>query len=108
MSTYLEPAPQPAGAFDPAAAVTACIESGSHGLLMEHGALPPEFFDLSTGVAGALVQRLVMYDFRMAAVVPDPSVHSRSFQDFAREANAGRQFRFFPSRDEAVQWLETS
>jgi hypothetical protein len=51
------------------------------------------------------VQRLTPCEIRMAAVVPDPSVHSRPFQDFAREANAGRQFRFFPDRARAVDWL---
>ena len=87
--------------------VTACIESGARALLADDGALPPAFFDLSTGVAGAMVQRLTQYEIRMAAVVPDPSVHSGPFQDFAREANARRSaFRFFPDRASAVAWLE--
>jgi hypothetical protein len=42
----------------------------------------------------------------MAAVLPDPSIHSARFQDFAREANRGRQIRFFATRGEAVAWLE--
>lgn len=95
-------------ALDPAAAVTACIESGERALLADDGALPPAFFDLSTGAAGAMAQRLTQYGLRMAAVVPDPSVHSAPFQDFAREANARRSaFRFFPDRAAAVAWLET-
>ena len=105
MSAYFEAPPLSAGPFDPGAVVVACIESGAHGLLLDHGALPPGFFDLSTGVAGALVQRLTTYGIRMAAVVPDPAVHSRPFQDFAREASAGRQFRVFPDREQAVGWL---
>ncbi len=105
MSTYFEAPPLSAGPFDPSAAVVACIESGARGLLLAQGSLPPEFFDLSTGVAGALVQRLTTYGVRMAAVVPDPAIHSRPFQDFAREANNGRQFRFFSDREQAVRWL---
>ena len=109
MSEYFELPPQPAGAFDPVGVVTACIESGTHGLLVDDGVLPPAFFDLSTRVAGTLVQRLTQYEIRMAAVVPDPSIHSRPFQDFAREANAGRSwFRFFPDRDQAVAWLTSA
>ncbi|HEX2208801.1 MAG TPA: DUF4180 domain-containing protein [Longimicrobium sp.] len=95
----------PVGGFDPAGAVTACIESGAGALLIDRDALPPEFFDLSTRVAGTMVQRLALYGIRMAAVVPDPSIHSPSFQDFAREANAGSQFRFFPDREQAIEWL---
>ena len=38
--------------FDAAALVTRCIEGGADSLLLDEAALPPEFFDLSTGVAG--------------------------------------------------------
>jgi len=106
MSRYAELERQDPATFDPAAAVTRCIESGAHALLADHASLPPAFFDLSTGVAGEMVRRLTLYDIRMAAVVPDGSVHSTSFQAFAREANGGRQFRFFPTREEAIRWLD--
>lgn len=106
VSAYFELPAQPPGEFDATAVVTGCIESGTDRLLLDHGALPPQFFDLSTGVAGAMVQRLTQYQIRMAGVVPDPSIHSPAFQDFAREANTGRSwFRFFPDREQAVAWL---
>lgn len=105
MSEYYELSPQPSGGFDPIAVVTHCIESGTDRLLLDEPALPPEFFDLSTRMAGALVQRLTQYEVRMAAVVPDPAIHSRPFQDFAREANKGTWFRFFPTREQAITWL---
>ena len=85
----------------------ACFEQGTRALLLDHGALSPAFFDLSSGVAGDLMQRLANYGLRMAAVVPDPGIHSGSFQDFAREAGAFSQFRFFRTRAEAVEWLNT-
>lgn len=85
--------------------VRACIESGAGGILADDGALPPAFFDLSSGMAGDVVQRLTLYEIRMAIVVPDASVHSGAFQDFAREANRGRWFRFFPDRARALAWL---
>jgi PadR family transcriptional regulator AphA len=94
--------PGTAGDFDP---VRAAIESGERRLLIDDHAIPPEFFDLSTGVAGSIVQRLTMYGIRMAVVVPDASIHSGPFQDFAREANTGGVFRFFPDRGQAVAWL---
>jgi hypothetical protein len=56
-------------------------------------------------VAGDLLQRVANYGLRMAAVVPDPGIHSDSFQDLAREATRGDRFRFFSNRVEAVEWL---
>ena len=100
--------PDSASAANPAGCVVRCIEHDTRALLFDGGALPPAFFDLSTGVAGELVQKLVNYGVRMAAVVPDLSAHSRPFQDFAREANVGRRFRFFATRAEAVAWLEAA
>jgi hypothetical protein len=101
---FLEPYRGEAG--DPVKAVVRCIEEGVPALLFDHGALPAVFFDLRSGVAGELVQKLVNYGLRMAAVVPDLSVHSERFREFAREANAGRRFRFCATRVEAIAWLE--
>jgi len=95
------------GTFDPGAVATACIESGSRALLVDAPTLPPEFFDLSSGVAGELLHRLTLYGIRMAGVVADPSVHSDAFQSFHLETNRGSQVRFFPTRAEAVAWLES-
>jgi hypothetical protein len=85
--------------------VTACIESGARRLLLDSAALPPEFFDLSSGVLGALVHRLSLYGIRMAVVVKNLDTHSMSFQAFVREANSGQQFCFASTREVAVQWL---
>jgi hypothetical protein len=63
--------------------------------------LPAEFFQLSSGLAGAIVQKFVNY--RMGLIVlGDVSAHeaaSTSFRDWVREANRGRELRFVP--DEA-------
>ena len=92
---------------DPVAALIRCIEQGSRALLMDRSALPDAFFDLSTGVAGELAQKLANYGVRMAGVVPDLAAHSVRFREFAREASAGTQLRFFATREEAVAWLES-
>jgi hypothetical protein len=104
---YFECRPLSTGAFDPRAVVRSCIENGAACLLLDSDALPPAFFDLSSGVAGALLHGLSVYQMRMAGVVPDPSAYSLRFQEFVREANRGRQFRFFATRAEAIRWLAT-
>jgi hypothetical protein len=103
MSDFFEP--EGARPVDPLRAVVAAIEHGTYRLLLDAGTLPPSFFDLSTGVAGDVVQKLVNYGVRMAAVVPELDAHSVRFQEFAREANRFAQFRFFATRAEAVAWL---
>ena len=104
-ATYFEV--EDAGLLDPAAVLTGCVESGARGVLLDEDALPAEFFDLSTGLAGELLRKLTTYRIRLAGVVPDPALHSQAFRDFMREANRGHQFRFFPSRREALDWLES-
>ena len=103
MPDFFEPAGP--GPVDPLRAVVACIESGTFALLLDDGALPDAFFDLSTGVAGDVVQKLVNYGVRMAAVVPALDAHSVRFREFAGEANRFAQFRFFGTRAEAIAWL---
>jgi hypothetical protein len=107
VSAYFELRDPGTGSFDPAGVVAGCIESGAHALLIDRGALPDAFFDLSSGVAGELLHRLSVYGIRLAGVVPDPAAHSQPFQEFLREANRGKQFRFFPRREDAVHWLES-
>ena len=93
--------------FDPTLIFTDCIENGASSLLLDRSALPAEFFDLSTGLAGELLHKLSVYHMRMAAVIPDLAVHSVHFQAFASEANRGEQFRFFSTRREAIDWLDS-
>jgi hypothetical protein len=96
---------KPSVPFDPTAIIQGCAENDADCLLFDEHSLPPEFFDLSSGLAGELLHRLSIYYMRMAAVVPDLAVHSANFQAFAGEANKGEQFRFFSTREQAVRWL---
>ena len=93
--------------FEPTALLTSCVESGAQSLLLDEGVIPAEFFDLSSGLAGELLHKLTLYRIRLAGVVPDPAIHSPRFQDFAREANRGTQYRFFPDRQAAIDWLDS-
>ena len=103
---YVEPAQDKR--LDISDLVASCFESEVWSALLDQRVLPPEFFDLRTGFAGELLHKLTMYRIRLAAVVPDASIYSANFQAFLREANRGSEFRFFPTREEAVAWLESS
>lgn len=90
---------------DAADLIARCIERDVNAVLVAESALPAGFFELRSGVAGDLVQKLVNYGIRMAIVVPDLGTRSERFREFAREANAGASFRFFLDREAAVAWL---
>lgn len=92
-------------AFNPQAVLAACFEHGHASVLIDRGALPDAFFDLRTGLAGELAQRLTLYGVRLACVVPDLDAQPERFREYARESNAGRQVRFVGSRAEAEAWL---
>jgi hypothetical protein len=94
--------------FEPMALVAGCMEHGTDALLLDRDALPAAFFELRSGVAGELVQKLTNYGLRLAAVVPDLASQPARFQEFAREANAGARFRFAATREEAIAWLEAA
>ncbi|PZR11184.1 MAG: DUF4180 domain-containing protein [Archangium gephyra] len=58
--------------------------------------LHADFFDLKTGFAGELLQKLVNHQLKLV-VVGDVSAHvarSDAFRDFVREAQRGTQVRF--------------
>jgi hypothetical protein len=72
--------------------------------------LTPEFFQLRTGVAGAIVQKFVQYRTGLA-VVGDVAAHlaaSDTFQDWVRETNRGRHIWFVADLAELEQRLTTA
>jgi len=69
--------------------------------------LGDEFFALSTGVAGAVVQKLQDYRIRVA-VVGDCSRYlaaSKALRDWVGECNRGRQVWFVASLEELAERL---
>ena len=105
MNSYFEYINTKKATFDPTQIVDSCIENGHNKLLIDIDSLSSEFFDLSNRLTGSMVHRLTVYGIRMAVVIPDKSKYSQPFQDFVREANKGKQFRFASTRDEAIAWL---
>ncbi|MFH9134168.1 DUF4180 domain-containing protein [Streptomyces sp. NPDC017524] len=65
------------------------------------GRLDDRFFDLSTGLAGAILQKFANYRLRLV-VLGDISHHlsaSSALPDLVREANRGRDIWFVPDLD---------
>ena len=68
-------------------------------------AVTEEFFILSTGVAGEILQKFMNYGIKMAIFGDFSHYTSKPLQDFIRESNRGDLFFFVPTQQEALQKL---
>lgn len=78
---------------------------GADRIILGEDQLHPDFFDLSTGFAGELVQKVINYGMRVAVVAGDHQQRSVSFRQFADETSRGNRFVFVTSVEAAVQRL---
>jgi hypothetical protein len=81
-------------------------EAASDRLLLYPANLPLAFFDLSSGDAGAVLQKLRQYGVRLAVVCAPGGVRfsSRFGEAVAEERDRG-WFGLFTTRDAALAWL---
>ena len=87
--------------------IGAALGQGAELVLLPVSRLTDEFFTLSTGVAGAILQKFVNYRLRLA-VIGDISEHldrSSALRDLVAETNRGRQLWLLATRDELEQRL---
>lgn len=77
----------------------------SNRLLLEEEYLHPAFFDLKTGLAGAILQKFANYRVKAAIVANLEGIQSTRFQELVRECNRGNQVHFFEDMAQAEMWL---
>jgi hypothetical protein len=80
-------------------------ENGTNLFLLKEENFVPAFYDLKTGLAGEIIQKLSNYGCRLAIEGTFAGVRSKRFRELMREANKGSQLRFAQTRDEAIAWL---
>lgn len=79
---------------------------GTRALLFEASDLSAAFFDLKTGLAGELVQKLTNFRIYTALVVPNPESYGKRFAELAYEHRSQGLIRFVDSREAGMAWLE--
>ena len=85
--------------------IEACLSYGTDALLLRAEDLPDAFFDLSSGEAGAILQKLRNYHIRLA-VVRSPTLQlSRRFDELIADERGRPYFRLFDERLAAEEWL---
>jgi hypothetical protein len=85
-----------------------CVSAGARSALLYADNLPGKFFDLSSGQAGVILQKLRTYKVRLAVVAPtERVVASTLFKEMLVEERKSGQFAMFETRDAAAAWLVT-
>jgi len=86
--------------------VEACSAAQTRFVLLHATNMTPRFFDLSSGEAGEILQKLRSYRVRVALVCPASTTpFSTHFHELVAEENQLPYFRFFESAEAARDWL---
>ena len=86
--------------------MTVQYETGADRIVIDKDAVSEEFFILSTGIAGEILQKFMNYRIK-AAIFGDYSKYtSKPLKDFIYESNHGKNFFFVATREEAVGRLK--
>jgi DNA-binding PadR family transcriptional regulator len=85
--------------------VSLCGENEVNLLVLHGSSLHEDFFKLKTGVAGAVLQKLLNYYIRTAIILPEQEGLGIRFKELISEANKGSQYCFPKSLQEAEAWF---
>ena len=70
-------------------------------ILLHRKNITEQFFDLSTGIAGEILQKFSTYHKRLAIIGDFSDIASGAFTGFVRESNTTKQILFVHSIEEA-------
>ncbi len=86
--------------------VAACGENGTSLLLLHTASLSPDFFQLSTGLAGAIFLKFSNYHICCAILITPELEGQGRFHELVLEANRhNRQLHLFYAIEQAEEWL---
>lgn len=80
-------------------------ETGAERIVLDKHAICGDFFILSTGIAGEILQKLINYHVKMAVYGDYSHYTSKPLKDFIYESNCGKDFFFVSTREKAIQKL---
>lgn len=85
-----------------------CNEKGADNLILHEDNLDPDFFELATGVAEDVFQKLSTYQVRLAIIGNFGNDENRSLEAFFEEPNRKGRINFVASLEEAKAALAPS
>lgn len=84
---------------------TVGYETGTDRIILDKSVIGEQFFDLSTRIAGEILQKFINYQIKLAIVGDFSTYQSKSLNDFIYESNNGRELFFLIDKDQAVEKL---
>ena len=86
-------------------AMSVRYETGASRLAIDKRLVCSDFFILSTGVAGDILQKLMNYRFKAAMYGDNSHYASKPLRDFIRESNQGNAVFFPATKEDAIHRL---
>ena len=86
-------------------AMTVKYETGAERIVIDKSVICGDFFILSTGMAGEILQKFMNYHVKVAVYGDYSHYTSKPLKDFIYESNHGKNFFFVSTKEEAVQRL---
>ena len=85
--------------------MTVKYETGTNKIIMEIRNIAAEFFVLSSGMAGEILQKFINYHIKIAIYGDYSKYTSKPLKDFIYESNKGKDVFFVATLDEAIDML---
>lgn len=80
-------------------------EAGTKNIAISKQVIAEEFFILSSGLAGEILQKFINYGGKIAIYGDYSRYTSKPLKDFIYESNKGKDIFFAATKDEAVEML---
>lgn len=85
--------------------MTVKYETGCNKIALDKDAIVEDFFILSKGLAGEILQKFVNYQTKFAIYGDNSKYTSKPLKDFIYESNNGKDIFFAKNEDEAIDML---
>lgn len=86
-------------------AISVKYDINTNKIIIDKKVIAEDFFILSTGLAGEILQKYINYDVKIAIYGDYSRYTSKPLKDFIYESNNGKDVFFVSSKDEAVKKL---
>lgn len=86
-------------------AMTVQYETHASRIALAKELISDDFFVLSTGLAGEILQKMINYQVKLAIYGDYAHYTSKALRDFIYESNNGKDFFFVATKEEALQKL---
>lgn len=88
--------------------MSAKYDAGTAYIVLDKKLIVEDFFTLSSGLAGEILQKFINYGGKIAIYGDFSHYTSKPLKDFIYESNKGQDFFFVTTKDEAIQKLSNS